>query len=398
MALSPLSAKQAATLATKATSVSEDKLASQLNKWWDIKCYASKCDVAGHTKDKQRAIKSLEQITWSTGGRYEVWILWREEEVKLQSNFYSAMGQLKSLERRLQKDDMLQKRYQETIDIDVKAGYVRKVEQVEQNETRDKLQGHLPHHPVINPHKPEKVRRVCNAAAKYQDVALRDKLLSEPDLLQSLIGIIFCFRKHQVPLSADIETMFLQVAVPSDDSRCFQFLWRENPEQRKDVYEFTGHICRAKSSPTCANYTLHQVAKDKAKVKENLVNAVQWNFYMDDFPKLVRTPQEAIEIHQKIQNLLSKSGFKLTKWITSNDEVKSQKSSHRSHPEADRSTKVVKTFEAAPLSSSILVLNWSVNSDNLILCRGTEQEVPAKISQRIVLSFISAVFDPQSSR
>ena len=65
---------------------------------------------------------------------------------------------------------MLRKPYQETIDTDVKAGYVHKVQQVELNKTRDKLQW-LPHHPVINPHKPEKVRRVCNAAAEYQGVA-----------------------------------------------------------------------------------------------------------------------------------------------------------------------------------------------------------------------------------
>ena len=103
------------------------------------------------------------------------------------------MGQLKSLERRLQKDAMLQNRYQETIFTDVKAGYARKVQQVELNETRDKLQWYLPHHPVINPHKPEIVRRVCNAAAKHQGVALNDKHLSGPDLLQSLIGIN---RKH----------------------------------------------------------------------------------------------------------------------------------------------------------------------------------------------------------
>ena len=101
------------------------------------------------------------------------------------------MAQLKSLERRLQKNDMLQKRYQENIDTDVKAGYVRKVQQVLLNETRDKLQWYLPDHPVINPHKPEKVRRVCNAEAKYQGVALNDKFLSGPDLLQSLIGIFF---------------------------------------------------------------------------------------------------------------------------------------------------------------------------------------------------------------
>ena len=35
-----------------------------------------------------------------------------------------------------------------------------------------------------------------------------------------------------------------------------------------------------------------------------------------------------------------------------------------------------------------------MDTDSLIVCRGTEQEVPAKRTQRIVLSFVSAVFDP----
>ena len=35
-----------------------------------------------------------------------------------------------------------------------------------------------------------------------------------------------------------------------------------------------------------------------------------------------------------------------------------------------------------------------MDTDSLIVCRGTEQEVPVKITQRIVLSFVSAVFDP----
>ena len=108
---------------------------------------------------------------------------------------------------------------------------------------------------------------------------------------------------------------------------------------------------------------------------------------MDDFVKSVRTPQQAIEIYQKVRDILIKVGFNLTKWITSDDEVKSQ------IPETDRSAKAVKTFEAEPQSSSILGLNWNVNTDTLIVFRGTEQEVPAKITQRIVLSFVSAVFD-----
>ena len=75
----PLPAKQAANLATS-TSVSEDKLAGQLSKWWDIESYASNCDVTGHSNEEQRAIKTLEQTTRYTGERYEAGLLWREKE------------------------------------------------------------------------------------------------------------------------------------------------------------------------------------------------------------------------------------------------------------------------------------------------------------------------------
>ena len=172
----------------------------------------------------------LEQTTQFNVERYVVGLLWRGDEVKLPNNFYSAMVQLNSLERRLEKDKTPRKRYQETIDTDVYAGHVRKVDQTELIDTRNKLQWSLPHHLVINPQKPENIRRVCNAAAKYKGVALNDKLLSGPDLLQSLVELIFCFREHQIAFSADIEAIFLQIAVPSDKK--LRFLWREHPEQK----------------------------------------------------------------------------------------------------------------------------------------------------------------------
>ena len=182
--------------------------------------------------------------------------------------------------------------------------------------------------------------------------------------------------------------MFLQIGVPSADGRCLRFLWRDNPERRLEVYEYTQHVFGAKSSPTCASYSLHHMAKDNANNDENLVRTVQRNFYMDDFLKSVRTPQEATQTYQKVRDVLSKGGFKLTKRITNDEEVKSH------IPETDRSTKVVKTFEAESQSSSTLGRNWNVDTDSPIVCRGTEQEVPAKITQRIVLSVVSAVFDP----
>ena len=109
-----------------------------------MESYASICNVTAHSKDDQRAINTLEKRTRLNSERYEVGILWREDEVNLPSHIYSAMGQLMALERRLQNVETLKKRYQETNDTDISAGYVPKLDQVDLNGTRYKLQWFLP--------------------------------------------------------------------------------------------------------------------------------------------------------------------------------------------------------------------------------------------------------------
>ena len=42
---------------------------------------------------------------------------------------------------------------------------------------------------------------------------------------------------------------------------------------------------------------------------------------MDDFIKSVETPEEAIEVFNQLQPLLSPHGFELKKWISNNDAV-----------------------------------------------------------------------------
>ena len=69
-----------------------------------------------HDKNEGYTQKHLGSNVTSMGQR--VASRTQEDEVKLPNNFYSAMGQLKSLKRRLQKDDTFRKRYQETIDTD----------------------------------------------------------------------------------------------------------------------------------------------------------------------------------------------------------------------------------------------------------------------------------------
>ena len=49
--------------------------------------------------------------------------------------------------------------------------------------------------------------------------------------------------------------------------------------------------------------------------------------------------------------------------------------------------------EAGPQPSSVLGLNWNEDNESLIVRRGTEQEVQAKITHKINLAFVSTVFD-----
>ena len=82
-------------------------------------------------------------------------------------------------------------------------GFVKILNESETKGTFGK-EWYLPHHPILNPNKPGKVRRVCNAASKYKEVCLNDKLLARPDLLHGLAGTIFRFREQSIALTADI--------------------------------------------------------------------------------------------------------------------------------------------------------------------------------------------------
>ena len=153
---------------------------------------------------------------------------------------------------------------------------------------------------MLNPNKPGKVRCVCN-----KEVRLNDKLLAGPDLLHGLIGTIFRCREGPIALTAEIESMFIQLQVPEHDRSCLRFLWRSRTNEPVQIYEYQRHIFEAKSSPTCANYALKRVGLDNDKECPIAAKAIQNNFYMDGFIKSVETPEEAIKVFNQLQPLLS---------------------------------------------------------------------------------------------
>ena len=79
-------------------------LSDRLRSWYDIESYGAYKQVDSRSATDARATKILDETTYHDGSRYQVGKLWADDESCLPINYFSALIQLKSLERRLQKD------------------------------------------------------------------------------------------------------------------------------------------------------------------------------------------------------------------------------------------------------------------------------------------------------
>ena len=181
----------------KANIKQDFELGCQVKSWYDMEPYGAFKQVDPRSAADARAQEILETTSFYNGQRYDVGMLWANDNIQLPNNYFSSLVQLKSLEKRLSRDTSLKEKYANTIREHLVKGYLITVPDAHKVEQRSDKEWYLPHHPVINPNKPGKVRRVLNGAAKFQGTSLKKSLHTGPDLLQNLIHVLLRFRQHQ---------------------------------------------------------------------------------------------------------------------------------------------------------------------------------------------------------
>ena len=139
-------------------SESDSQLADQLRSWYEIESFAAKKQVDPRSAADARASKILQDTTYHDGCRYQVGMLWADDDSSLPNNYFSALVQLKSLERRLERTPDLKASYAQTIKDDFDKGYIVKVDKYDCLKVDNTREWYLPHHPVLHPHKPGKKR------------------------------------------------------------------------------------------------------------------------------------------------------------------------------------------------------------------------------------------------
>ena len=156
-------------------------LSHQVQLWWKTDSFVCKyAEETSRSVEDKKALEIIESTTKHTGDRYETALLWKEDDVTLPNNRVVAEKQLFSLERRLARNEELATAYRDTIESDLRNGYAKRLSQ-EEASAPVKHQWFLPHHPVTNPNKSGKIRRVFNAASKFKGESLNDHLMTGPN-------------------------------------------------------------------------------------------------------------------------------------------------------------------------------------------------------------------------
>lgn len=249
---------------------------------------------------------------------------------------------------------------------------------------------YIPHHGVYHPRKPEKIRVVFDCSAKYRSSSLNNNLLTGPDLINSLSGVLCRFREHPVAFMCDIKKMFHQFFVEERHQDYLRFLWWEESDIKKEIKEFRVkvHLFGAASSPGCANFALKYHAKQAESEYPQASKFIQENFYVDDGLYSCESEEEALQLIQSTREVCKRAGLHLHKFLANNETVMSGIES------SDRATKEVKNVqlgEDVATTERALGVQWQVDSDTFTFSV-SDKEYEA--TRRGTLSAVATIYDP----
>lgn len=222
-----------------------------------------------------------------------------------------ALKRLTHLERKLKGNAVIRERYDNFMREYME---LRHMTIANESNPNSKIIVYLPHHEVIKETSSTKLRVVFDASAKNnKGVSLNDALLTGPVLQDNLIDIILRFRFYKVALTADLQKMYRQILVHSDDRDLQRILWRFSLDGPVEEYRLNtvtyGQSCASYLAVRC----LRQLAIE-GKVRYPMApHALLNDTYVDDIITGANTVENARILQNQLYNLLHEGGFEAHK-------------------------------------------------------------------------------------
>ena len=215
----PVSRSVCKDVITNFVNASEVSLNDSIEAMWNIESDNVQCKSVTWSNDDKRVVKLWDDNVKVVNGHYELPIPWKPD-IAFTNNLPQAMARLTSTMKSIEKRG-LRAKYDSEMSKVLDKGYA----EIIQPDLSENKVWYLPHHAVLNPKKPDKLRVVFDCAAKHAGLSLNDRCYQGPDFNNRLIDVMLRFRQHQYAVMGDIEAMYHQVKIPIYDRDALRFLW-----------------------------------------------------------------------------------------------------------------------------------------------------------------------------
>ena len=347
-----------------------------VHKLWDLESLG--IDPTAPSVEDESAYKSYVDSVEYRNGQYFVRLPWKRDCPCLPNNYRMALGQVHSLRNNLSKVPGRLDKYHNIIEDQLRHKFIEKVpDAVVSTHTH-----YIPHHGVLKDSDTTPLRIVYNCSARdgKGSPSLNDCLIKGPSLTEKLGDVLLKFRVNDYAFCADISKAFLRVGLQPADRDYVRFLWfrdPHHPEAGLDTYRFASVLFGSTSSPFLLMATLdYHLNRSDSPFKDLIAKS----FYVDNLQGTMSDETELLQFYKEANKQMDKANMPLRTWVTNCEPLKIQ-------IEEDYDNYTV------PTTTTVLGLSWDVNAD-LICLKSVRFYVPEVITKRLLLGFVSSVFDP----
>lgn len=287
------------------------ELNEQLQNLWKLDEFSANTSIL--SDDEQFCEDNFNQTTKrDNDGRFIVKIPFKNNLNQLGETKNFSLKRFYSLEARLNRNPQVKEMYAEFLKEYEDLGHMTKVKE-------DQLttpQFFLPHHHVIREASTTtKLRVVFDGSLKSSTgLSLNNVQHSGPVLQTDLFSILIRFRKHTFVVTADINKMYRQILIDKSQRQYQQIFWRNNSDEKIDVYQLNTVTYGTASAPYLAIRCLHELGRANENNYPKESQIIKNDFYVDDLLTGANNLNELTKVCNNIINILSSAKFHLHKW------------------------------------------------------------------------------------
>jgi hypothetical protein len=272
----------------------------------------------------------------------------------LKNNYGQARICLERLEKRLEKNQQMEdfdNQFMETVE----RGVFRKLPEQELLQ----YDGPVNYITIVEtfkpgPHSTTPIRLCMNSSLKYAGISLNDVLMKGPSALNDIFGVTLGFRKHKVGFVKDLSKFYQSVEVIERDQHLRRVLWRSGDrEKQPDTYVTTTVNFGDRPAGCIAQTAVRETARLYRHLDPQASDFIKNSTFCDDTLGGGQTKEEAVQISENMDKIVSMGGFTYKTTIMSGDQMPPEENIRK-----------------------VLGLGWNVSQDELFV------EVKVNLSEK----------------